>query len=83
MERICVVENNKKKEYDVLFTVKDEETGFNYIIYTDDKVDMNGNGILYFARYENNKIIAVSKEEKNKLKKICRSFQGKVNTNEN
>ena len=83
MERIRVEEKNKKKEYDVLFTVSDKETGFNYIVYTDDSVDMNGNGMLYFARYENNKLIPISKEEKNKLKKVCRSFQGGVCTNEN
>ena len=43
----------KRKEvvYDVLFTFESDETGKNYIVYTDNSKDENGNIEVYASTY--------------------------------
>ena len=43
--------NGKKREYRVLFDVKDTNTKLNYIVYTDDKKDSSGNISCYASSY--------------------------------
>ena len=43
--------NGKKREYRVLFDVKETNTKLNYIVYTDDKKDSNGNISCYASSY--------------------------------
>ena len=46
------------KEYEILMTLKMEETNKNYIIYTDNTSDLDGNLNIYASIYniENNKL---------------------------
>ncbi|MBR2858015.1 DUF1292 domain-containing protein [bacterium] len=46
-----VDENGNKITYDVLFTFESEETGKNYIAYTDKKRDEKGNVQVYASVY--------------------------------
>ena len=43
--------NGKKREYRILFDVKDTNTNLNYIVYTDDKKDSNGMVSCYASSY--------------------------------
>lgn len=45
-------ENGKEVIYDVLFTFESEETGKNYIVYTDQSLDENGNVEVYASTYD-------------------------------
>ena len=40
--------------YDVLFTFESEENGKNYITYTDNTLDENGNVVVYASTYDPN-----------------------------
>ncbi len=44
-------ENGNEIIYDVLFTFESEETGKNYIVYTDNSRDENGNVVVYASIY--------------------------------
>jgi len=44
-------ENGNEIVYDVLFTFESEETGKNYIVYTDNKRDASGNVEVYASTY--------------------------------
>ena len=43
--------NGKKKDYRILFDVEDTNSDLNYIVYTDDKKDNNGNICAYASSY--------------------------------
>lgn len=45
-------ENGNEVVYDVLFTFESEETGKNYIVYTDNEKDETGNIEVYASIYE-------------------------------
>ncbi len=45
-------ENGKEVVYDVLFTFESEETKKNYIVYTDNSRDENGNIEVYASIYD-------------------------------
>lgn len=47
-------ENGNEIVYDVLFTFESEETNKNYIVYTDNSRDENGNVQVYASTYEPN-----------------------------
>lgn len=47
-------EDGKEVEYDVLFTFESEETNRNYIVYTDQTKDSNGNIQVYASIYDPN-----------------------------
>ena len=45
-------ENGNEVVYDVLFTFESDETGKNYIVYTDNTKDENGNIEVYASIYD-------------------------------
>ena len=45
-------ENGNEVIYDVLFTFESDETGKNYIVYTDNHKDSNGNIEVYASIYD-------------------------------
>ena len=45
-------ENGNEVVYDVLFTFESDETGKNYIVYTDNSRDENGNIEVYASIYD-------------------------------
>ena len=45
-------ENGNEVVYDVLFTFESEETGKNYIVYTDNQKDEAGNIEVYASTYD-------------------------------
>ena len=45
-------ENGNEVVYDVLFTFESEETNKNYIVYTDNSKDENGNVQVYASTYD-------------------------------
>ena len=45
-------ENGNEVEYDVLFTFESDETKKNYIAYTDNSKDENGNVQVYASTYD-------------------------------
>lgn len=45
-------ENGEQVEYEALFTFESEETNKNYIVYTDNTYDEEGNTKVYAAIYE-------------------------------
>ena len=47
-------ENGNEKIYDVLFTFESEETHKNYIVYTDNTKDSEGNIEVYASTYDPN-----------------------------
>jgi len=47
-------ENGNEIIYDVLFTFESEETGKNYIVYTDNEKDEKGNIEVYASIYDPN-----------------------------
>jgi len=47
-------EEGKEVEYEVLFTFESNETGKNYISYTDNEIDEDGNIKVYASIYEPN-----------------------------
>ena len=44
-------ENNQEIECEVLFTFESDETGKNYIVYTDNTIDEEGNTKVYASIY--------------------------------
>ena len=48
IKKIEIMENNELKEYDVLFTIKDEKQNKEFIIYTDVSSDID----IYAALYD-------------------------------
>lgn len=51
--KLVFVEDNEEKEYRVLLNVENAN-GKNYVVYTDDEVNENGEIITYAANYEEN-----------------------------
>lgn len=45
-------DEGKEATYDVLFTFESEENGKNYITYTDNSLDENGNIVVYASTYD-------------------------------
>ena len=43
--------NGKSKEYRIILDVENTSSNLNYVIYTDDKKDKNGNIIAYASSY--------------------------------
>ncbi len=51
---ILLDENGNEVVYDVLFTFESEETQKNYIVYTDNTKDKDGNVEVYASTYDPN-----------------------------
>ena len=65
LKKIKIKENNQLVEYDVLFTIKDEEKNKEFIIYTDVNRDVD----IYAALYnkKENKIEYIDDPEDQKM----------------
>lgn len=48
-------DEGKEIECEVLFTFESDETGKNYVIYTDNNVDENGDTMVYASIYDPDK----------------------------
>lgn len=64
-------EEGNEKVFDVLFTFESDETHKNYIVYTDNTFDKEGNTQVYASIYNPN-------DEKSKLEKIETEKEWKV-----
>lgn len=76
-------ENGVEVVYDVLFTFESEETGKNYIVYTDNKKDETGNIEVYASIYYPNdpqsKLEAIETEKEWKvIETILETLQEEV-----
>lgn len=77
-DKIIVKKDNKLIEYELLFTVKDEKNGTNYVVYTDNTKDGKGLARVYISRQEKNELVDVSSEERKQLEKIVSVVQNEV-----
>ena len=64
-------ENGNEIVYDVLFTFESDETGKNYIVYTDNSRDESGNVQVYASIYD-------PEDPKSKLEAITTDKEWKV-----
>ena len=76
-------ENGNEVVYDVLFTFESEETGKNYIVYTDNQKDATGNIEVYASIYYPNdpqsKLEAIETEKEWKvIETILETLQEEV-----
>ena len=76
-------ENGNEIVYDVLFTFESEETHKNYIVYTDNTKDENGNVEVYASIYDPNdphsKLEAIETEKEwQVIEKILETIQEEV-----
>lgn len=76
-------ENGNEVVYDVLFTFESEETGKNYIVYTDNQKDETGNIEVYASIYYPNdpqsKLEAIETEKEWKvIETILETLQEEV-----
>lgn len=76
-------ENGNEVVYDVLFTFESDETHKNYIVYTDNTKDENGNIQVYASIYEpenpNSKLEAIETDKEWKvIETILNTLQEEV-----
>jgi uncharacterized protein YrzB (UPF0473 family) len=76
-------ENGKEIVYDVLFTFESDETNKNYIVYTDNTRDDNGNIEVYASIYDpenpNSKLEAITTDKEWKvIETILETLQEEV-----
>lgn len=82
-------ENGNEVIYDVLFTFESEETGKNYIVYTDNKVDATtGNIEVYASTYDpddsNSKLGVIETEKEWKvIETILETLQEEIKNRKN
>lgn len=82
-------ENGNEVIYDVLFTFESEETGKNYIVYTDNKVDATtGNIEVYASTYDpndpNSKLGVIESEKEWKvIETILETLQEEIQNKKN
>jgi len=81
-------ENGNEIIYDVLFTFESEETGKNYIVYTDNKKDETGNIEVYASIYDPNdpqsKLEAIKTEKEWKvIETILNTLQEEIQKKKN
>ncbi len=77
-DKIKVLQDNKEIEYDVLFTTHDEKNNNDYIVYTDNKLNEEGDANIYLGRYKDKQILPITNEEKAKLEKIVSVVQKEI-----
>ncbi len=73
-------ETGKDVEYEVLFTFESDETKKNYMVYTDNTKDEQGNTKVYASIYnpdeDNTKLLPIQTEEEwNVIEKILNQLQ--------
>ena len=76
-------ENGREVVYDVLFTFESEETGKNYIVYTDNQKDETGNievyASIYYPNDPHSKLEAIETEKEWKvLKQYLKLYKKKL-----
>ena len=76
-------ENGREVVYDVLFTFESEETGKNYIVYTDNQNDETGNievyASIYYPNDPHSKLEAIETEKEWKvIETILETLQEEV-----
>ena len=76
-------ENGREVVYDVLFTFESEETGKNYIVYTDNQKDETGNievyASIYYPNDPHSKLEAIETEKEWKvIETILKTLQEEV-----
>ena len=81
-------ENGKEVIYDVLFTFENDETHKNYIVYTDNHKDSEGNIEVYASTYdpgdEEAKLEAIETEQEWKIiETILETLQEEVRNKKN
>ncbi len=68
---VIVDDNGKEIKYDVLFTFQSEETNKDYIVYTDNSKDKDGNvqvfASIYHPNSENSKLEAIETDKEWKV----------------
>lgn len=79
-------DNGKEIECEVLFTFESDETGKNYIVYTDNTTDEQGNTKVYASIYtpneENLNLTAIETEKEWKIiETILNELQEEVKSN--
>lgn len=85
--RFKVIDDNGKEiECEVLFTFESDETGKNYIVYTDNTTDEQGNTKVYASIYtpneENLNLTAIETEKEWKIiETILNELQEEVKSN--
>ncbi len=77
-DKISTVIDGIEEEYDVLFTTHDEKNNRDYIVYTDNKINEDGDANIYLGRYQDNEILPITEEEKEKLEKVVSIVQREV-----
>jgi uncharacterized protein YrzB (UPF0473 family) len=77
-DKISTVINGIEEEYDVLFTTHDEKNNRDYVVYTDNKINEDGDANIYLGRYQDNEILPITEEEKEKLEKVVSIVQREV-----
>lgn len=81
-------ENGKEVVYDVLFTFENDETGKNYIAYTDNAKDETGNIQVYASTYNpedpQSKLEAIESEKEWKvIETILETLQEEIKNKKN
>ena len=81
-------ENGKEVECEVLFTFESDETGRNYIVYTDNTLDEEGNTKVYASIYnpdeEETKLLPIESEKEWKIiETILEELQNEANDTTN
>lgn len=80
-------ENGKEVKYDVLFTFQSEETNKDYIVYTDNTKDSDGNTQVFASIYhpdeENSKLEAITTDKEWQIiETILNTIQEEINNGE-
>lgn len=80
-------DDGKEIEHEVLFAFENKETGKNYIVYTDNSFDEEGNVKVYASIYnpdeDESKLLPVDTEEEWKLiETLLEQFQDDMNGDE-
>ena len=77
-DKIITTVNGIETEFDVLFTTHDEKNNKDYVVYTDNTVNEKGETNVYLGRYDDNSILPITSEEKEKLEKIVSIVQKEI-----
>lgn len=87
MRFTVINDEGREVECEVLFTFESEETGKNYIVYTDDTVDEDGNTKVYASIYDPNsdesKLLPIETEKEWRIiEVILDELQSEISDNE-
>ena len=77
-DKIITTVNGIETEFDVLFTTHDEKNNKDYVVYTDNELNENGDVNIYLGRYDDNSILPITSEEKEKIEKIVSIVQKEI-----